>query len=262
MLRTRMFRSLVLCAAGALAACNAESSEPGNAALGIAEFQATESATELRILGLDAQRKPVAQLTLEKGTFTMDLDDGRAVDGRQLDVTVQGKRVRHQSEGSRALTLPLGRSASTEVGAFLLDPHVAAPLARWGLRFELTSHAEPTAATAPTGETPYLLYCDVGVNVDYEGGSPCSRTCTQPPNASCGSTGCVQWPDGSVNRQFLCCNTGHVFIDRSCTFPYDPANPCGVAGGAGCAVCLSADYSGNNCVVQGGTTCHGSYCTL
>jgi hypothetical protein len=73
--------------------------------------------------------------------------------------------------------------------------------------------------------------------------------CTFGESPACMSTSCCEMAtsDPDVFEEYVCCAGVGLFVDRKCTFPNDPDNPCGQAGPNGCAVCWFAPYE-NYCI--------------
>ena len=218
-------------------ACATQSTgpQPTDAArqLGIDHYDVKYSATTMVIEGLDARDSVIAQASLKLGRFTME-DEGDVVDGRQLDVNVQGKTAHHESRGFGVLALPLaGRDAA--IRTFLLDPLVAKPLLAWGVGFD----AKGSPAVQPTkltGETPYELDCGswglAVVSSDPYGGV---GGCTYDSN--CSSYRCTQFDKGGGEYgEYVCCWSGGKATERACTSPNSSSN-CGGTGDLGCAPC-------------------------
>ena len=256
-----MRQTLTLLFLTSLAAC-AQDASPGNEALGITEFQTTETATRLEIVGLDAQNARVAKITLERGYVVIASDDLQG-DGRTLAVEIHGRSATHQSVGTDPLTLPVVAPGS-EIDAFLRDAHVAPALLRWGVGFEPST--APTTATPavslPSGESAYAA-CGGSAYIVYDD-SPygLGGGCTYTPAGSCGSTSCTQYATtGGVVGQFICCGTQQQLINRLCSGTGHDS--CGTEGPNGCAVCWSSFYdpdyptckTGNNATNAFGEIC-------
>ena len=238
----------------ALSACSSNA-ELGNKDLGIARFIVSEEAGHaLRISGMDAAGQQIAGLTLRLGEVPL-IDEEGTVDGRQLVIDVGDKHAEHVSPGYAPRQLPLLSDAQGQ--AFVLDPHVAGPLARWGITFGAA--LEPSE---PTGERAYAA---------------CTRSgCTGGYTESC-----CQWASGATTLEYRCCGGLSTFSLRDCpgvptcpsggTYnppnqqcngaPFCPAgsqpcsnntrccsNACGaVVGPGGCAACWSESYAGRAC---------------
>ena len=219
----------MLALAGIAAACSGQA-PTGNAALGITEFQVTETATALTIVGLDAQRTTVGELNLTLGAFVDD--DYLPQEGRTFTVNVQGKSATHKSAGYPQLELPLVKSGYGDgINAFLQDPNVAPVLGKWGITFK----APQSVPSAPSGERA------------YSGG-----VCTYNFSASCGApSSCCEGPqEGESGNEYVCCPNSVTIVDRLCTgIPIKfggsapNTNSCGSVGPQGCAVCWSSPYT-------------------
>ena len=249
--------------AAAMSACSG-TAELGNTDLGIARFVVTEDAGRaLRVQGVDAAGQQIAGLTLRLGEVPV-IDEAATVDGRQLVIEFGDKHAEHVSAGYERRQLPLLSDA--QVQAFVLDPHVAGPLARWGITF-----GTAPAPNEPAGERGY---------------SGCIRSgCIGGTTESC-----CQWASGNTTFEYRCCGGLDTLSQRDCpgvpTCPaggtYNPPSQlcngvpscpagaqlcsnntrcCSIACGAvlgpgGCGVYWSESYAGRNC----NTTDSGSSC--
>jgi hypothetical protein len=205
------------------------------------DLQVTETSSELDLVGLKDGAE-LGKVHVQLGRFVLE-DDGRAVEGRQMQIAVAGETVRHESEGYAALTLPLPPvNAPDEVNAFLLDPRVRAALARWQIAFDDT---EPPATAQPVAQgDPERSYL----------------TCSYATTPQCGATSCVQrliyekinaqCQTGS--RQLVCCANTHVGAERKCGL--GPSNPCGAEGPNGCAVCWTTPWTSSCLATVVGTS--------
>ena len=216
------------------------SAPPTNGPLGINSYEVTESATELRIVGL-ADGVAKAQALLELGTFQIP-DDGRTAAGRRLTVSAGGPAVEHVSEGTPQLKLPMPVMASPAVRAFLAAPEVSSPLARWGVNFDSANlNQAPPQLQQSSDEIAYggCHATSSGSSYPYGG----CGTCTHGFSASCGESSCGQFTAGSgEDHEFVACDGTALLIERSCT-TYPGTSDCGTNGPAGgCAVCWSQSY--------------------
>lgn len=180
--------------------------------LGISEFRVSETTTELHIGGLDLAGVEVAKLTLTAGAT-----------GRSLSVDVRGQKAFHESRGFAPLRLPpLSRKDRSDLNAFLLDSHVSSALEKWGIA---------------VGQRPKLQAAD-----DQ------SHKCTFAENVTAMGTSCCEMPIAGGVEELVCIGDreNYGFVDRICTKPNDPNNPCGATGPNGCAVCWMASRS-NHC---------------
>jgi len=249
--------------AATVSACSSNA-ELGNKDLGIARFVVTEQASRmLRVSGIDGAGQEIAGLTLRLGEVR-PIDEEATVCGRQLVIDVDGQHAEHVSPGYEPRQLPLLSDA--QVQAFVLDPHVAGPLARWGITFGAV--LEPSEAT---GERAY---------------GACTRS-------GCGggtTEACCQWGSGNTTFEYRCCGGLNTLSQRDCPGAptcltggtYNPPNQlcnaapscrpgsqlcnnntlcCSVACGStigpnGCGVCWSVSYAGRACnTADSGSSC-------
>src|ERR1700704_3421972 len=126
-MRTRIY--LGVAAMVVVAGCSG-GGETGNAALGIVQFQVTLSATELHVVGLDAQGTQVAALALVKGHVSIP-SEGMEGEGQTLSVNLRGQEMEHSGLGTGAVKLP--STGDHNMDLFLTDPHVAPLLAERGI---------------------------------------------------------------------------------------------------------------------------------
>lgn len=207
-----------------------------------------ETEHELTIIGTGPDGAERGKVHLRTGPFDMQ-EDGRHVDGRQMDVVVMGQTLRHESEGYHRLSLPFQAAPSLgEVNDFLRDPAVRRALDRWGVGFDDSTLPEPGAIAEPITPSSEVAY------------SACSFT------RPCGdSNPCVQswsWKKvGSychpVAEQRVCCGgaTGYAG-QRRCGYTQEGIgsyNPCGTEGPNGCAPCWTS-VPGSCSVWESGVT--------
>jgi hypothetical protein len=211
--------------AGLFLAAGCTRTEPaiGNRALGITAFEVTESKTELRIVGLDANKAPLAEahLVLAHVSFPEEGLDG---EGRRLSVRVNDHQIEHQSVGYETLHLPFIHGVDgAQLNTFLTDAHVAPVLKSWGIEFQSASRDAPRPAA---GEANY-------------------DTCTHdwPVPVSC-----CEYASGTMENG---CSSS-TFYNRACTTScYSGCGGsqyqtgCGYAGQFGCAPCWSDTYHVN-----------------
>ncbi len=164
-------------------ACSGEGASnvsSGNAALGIAKFETQDTATKTSVVGLDAKGGEVGRLDLVHGRFALtdqfkdDYPGQAEVDGRKMDVTLQGKRhfVWETAGYEPVLHMPAHPPSETKLAAFLADPHVKPVLDHWQIGFD------PFVAGAD-GETAYTTGSTAGTS---------SYNCkTSSPNTQCGT---------------------------------------------------------------------------
>ena len=126
----------------------------GNAGLGIAEFQVTDTAELTTIIGRDADGAQVAKLDLIHGHFISgDEYGGQEIDGRKLDVDVHGQSTMWETIGYSDTThMPALPSSLSAVAAFVADDHVRPILARWNVGWR---NAPGAAPQAPGSEVAY-----------------------------------------------------------------------------------------------------------
>ena len=190
-------------------------SHGGTDSLGISEFRIDQTPSELRIVGLDSGKAPV-------GTLRLKVNGLR----RELRVEVGGRKAWHKSQGQASLHLPLlSRGSMADVNAFLRDSGVSSALQEWGIT--VGPLPGPGAADQP------------------------SHACTFAESLSAMGTSCCEMPAPGASgvEEFVCGGYwDKIFIDRICTKPSDPDNPCGATGPNGCSICWTASYT-NDCRV-------------
>ena len=153
------------------------SNPDGNARLGIAKFQISQTPSSIKIVGVDDAGAQVATLDAQRGPYTMVDENGHDVDvdGRRYQVEVRGHTGSYQGNGYTTLNLP---SPPEEVSVLVHDPHVEPILASWGINFQ-----KPTASgetTPPKGEVAYSL---LGYGGNYGAVYGESYTTTSPQTA-------------------------------------------------------------------------------
>jgi hypothetical protein len=212
----------------ALASCQDDSSttfeerneDPtvGNDALGIAEFETTETETDLHIRGVDVDGNTVAEYKIHIGMVELeDPDEQRTVYGRRAEMSVAGTRYVRSGEGIDPINLVLWGDESDEL---VLDPYVSSVLGRWGIEY----------LPRPVDERD-----DEEVAYSCYGGSS-----SWPP---CGLAGgyshlCAESYGGSYEYQLYRCNDSYVrHWDRYCGYTPNSSTPCGPAGGGTCGSC-------------------------
>lgn len=210
--------------------------------LPLAAVTVQESGSTLELTGITAAGAKVAHLKLFQGPFTM-AEDGRAVDGRRLDVDVLGQATHHESEGYRQLQLPFP-AARVELSEFLLDPRVRAALDRWGLGFDESTI--PTLVSGTVAPAEIAFYGCTYATTDTCNASSCAETVFQGPS----DTGCA----AHASQQFVCCgNTAKQYAQRFCGYTGTGyANPCGAEGPNGCASCWTGNYNSTCAASSGG----------
>ncbi len=120
------------------------SSDVGNDELGITRFVVEQGATQSSVTGFDAAGNIVGRMDLVHGAFTLTppFDEGYTdpnIEGRKLDVTVNGELMRFQTWGFDALELPAHPPSARDFATFLSDPSVKPILDRWALSFAAES---------------------------------------------------------------------------------------------------------------------------
>jgi hypothetical protein len=248
-------------------------------ALGVVAIEIEDTDSTLVIRGFAETGDELARVDATTGRFVMRFDDRGEVFGRQLRVTVLGKTVEHESEGTDVLQLPLAaRSAS--IATFLLDPAVSTPLARRGITFERAAGV-PDTAGGSTGEVGYdwIDHCefDLGGGASMMGSVGFAGPCVAPtdpdgagPLSYIPSTGCTgtqfRLTAGvDVWGQYCCCDPssplGENALERRCATA-GVNDGCGIAGPRGCAVCWNDPAIGGLCETGQETpsTCYLQYC--
>jgi hypothetical protein len=215
------------------------------ATLELSDVSVTRTGNTLEVRGVGAMGATVAVATLQHGHFTMQ-DDGREVDGLQMQVDVEGEVVTHESEGFGKLELPLFRHPRQQhLNAFLSDGRVASALASWNVTFEppKAQWTDAELAERPS-EVAFLTDCRFAPTTQCAA-SACAGN---PQQIYIGGEQCVE-----AEHQYVCCGGTQVGAERACGYGwYNHANPCGMEGPGGCAVCWSAAFSSYCNVGHGG----------
>src|SRR5262245_28117136 len=136
MRQRRLYFGMMALAAGC--AGRTATTPTGTNQAGVVVYQVTETSTELTIVGVDGKGQQIGSIDVKSGRFVMNdgFAEGRGeVDGRRLDIDVNGEKLHHESEGYTQLKLPLLRSASNParyltLNAFITDQRIAATLQR------------------------------------------------------------------------------------------------------------------------------------
>lgn len=151
--------ALIALASSAACTTNSPSTDVGVEELGIAHFSVSETPTATTIVGLDANNKEVARVELVHGPFALtgqfkeDYPGVSEVDGRKLDVTLDGKHalVWETAGYEPTLHLPAHPPSAGPVAALLDAPEVAALLAHWQIAFDPSKAAGDDEAAYWTG---------------------------------------------------------------------------------------------------------------
>jgi hypothetical protein len=256
--------------------CTEPAATSGNAALGIAAFQVSDTAEETTIIAVDAEKKPVGRIDLVHGRFVPSRHGveqvGQEAVGRKLTVELRGRTTRWETHDfSDTMHMPALRTA--ELAALVADPHVRPLLERWRIGWDAAG--EPPPSRGP-GEVAYTSY-SVG---------SCGNTNTCPgdttwDSAFSGNTVyqcCGSGTSGEYSTKACSCTTqcsGGSNNGGSCTSNSNcPGGACGYATACGnsgslnqkCVPCFK-EYYGNNaiaCDAYGGPTfcisCDGPCC--
>jgi hypothetical protein len=156
--------ALAGCQAGASNTEHATAEEDptvGNEALGIAEFETTETENDLVIRGLDGKGETVAEYRIHTGTVELEEDwEARSVVGRRAEMIIEGRKYVHASEGMEPISLLFWGHESDEL---VQDPYVRRVLARWGITYRY-----PIAVERDPDEVAFSDWCQE----DY-GTAPC-----------------------------------------------------------------------------------------
>lgn len=235
----------VACILASSAACT-ETEAPGPSPvlreLGVSRFDVVEADTRLAVLARDRSGAVLASLELTTGRFYMEDDDRGDVDGRQLRIHAFGKTTSHESAGYAPLNLPFPREAL--IGAFLIEPAVAAKLSRWGIRIDPTSvpAGEPLApAVKASSFDASAGYCAPDGGYSSHSSSAYGASCVVSSYGGCDTSGFKKKMfrrSASEWGEYRCCPDLLVFAERACTTPMGLTS-CGNAGPNGCAVCWS-----------------------
>jgi hypothetical protein len=221
-----------------MVACSAAPTSP--LSQGVFELQVNETSNELDMVGL-ADGAEISRAHIRLGGF-ISQDDGRYVDGLQMEITVAGETITHESEGFGRLMLPPphveGYRAFSE---FLSDARVREVFARRQITFESTELMQPLA----------LDPADVAAEEPYE-------ACFPAPTTECGATSCTQHAHffkyqtecSAAHQQYVCCGNTAKAAQRECLYTFVGAtNPCGTEGPNGCAVCWYHPWS-SSCIAS------------
>jgi hypothetical protein len=248
--RTRVWHRthiLALFLAGASLAACADADRPpppGIPGLGISELAVTETATALRIAGVDATGATVAQLELKVGAIEVP-DFSEPPLGRLLELRVGAADYRFPSAGLGDLYLPAPPEPA--LNQFFLAPAVARILARWGIVFADRDQWMSTNHPGPRAQAAEAEYASVCYDPYGLGGGSCSDSAAGCADfvAPCGTAGarstCTDFAfyQGSADfwTQIVQCNN-NVRADRICTWPHSSTS-CGATGDHGCVQCGS-----------------------
>jgi hypothetical protein len=217
----------------AAACATDDGSTPGNASLGIARFETTESPSQITVRGFDADNHEIANMTLVHGRFALtgmfreDYDTPEVI-GRKLDIAYRDHQYEWETEGfTPVLKLPAHPASEWAIAALVEDPHIKPILERWQIGWRST-----TAVGA--GES---AFDDSGVWFGGDG-----KECEG------GSQNCGYTPKGLIN---LCGGDNNANHARKVTFD----NPSGgwEVGVAMC--CPGGSSSGMSSAWSGSKTC-------
>ena len=159
-------------------------------------------------------------------------------------------------DGGKSWTLVNSGLTSTDILAIAIDPLTSLTIyagTSGGSVFKSTDGGAnwiTVGGFADALKTVFSLAIDPATETVYagtEGGGAFVLECTFPRQLIVMDTSCCQMP-GPVSGSFeqnICVASPEtrLFLDRVCTFPNDPNNPCGQAGVNGCAVCWSVPYT-------------------
>jgi hypothetical protein len=207
---------------------------------GVSQIDFVEADKRLVILARDQGGTILASLELTTGPFYMADDNRGNVDGRRLSVTAFGKTTTHESEGYHPLNLPFPHEAL--VGAFLIDPVVAAKLSNWGIRIDPNS-VPAGDQLAPKEGASYIVFNDCASPAAFSTrySSAYSSSCSFSSYGGCDThVRQKKFPrSGGEWGEYRCCVDLLTFAERACTTPMGMTS-CGGAGPNGCAVCWSS----------------------
>jgi hypothetical protein len=219
-----------------LAGCS-PAPQTNNTALGITGFEVTQSASELRIVGLDAKKAVIGEVHLTVGYVAVP-DEGMEGQGRSLTVDVRGRRAEHKSVGFYPLRLPLFKAEGEGLNAFLQDPSVAPLLAKWGVSFTKENVIKRPASN----------------EVTYSG-------CRHSWPSSCGDNGCCAYNQSGSATEYEdgCCTSQSAMANRACndctSGCMGSQTDCGSAGDNGCKGCWSVSYNQSCQIFDEGSSC-------
>ena len=226
---------------GACVSPNTSTEDPtvGNDALGVAQFQTTESDNELVIKGLDHLGKVVAEYRIYEGMVELQEEEsfGQTVEGRRLEMTVAGRKYVRASEGTEPVNLAFWRDDSD---SFVSDPYVSQVLARWGITYQpVVDHL----GAHPDDEAAYFQWCSTG-----------STGCNAEMITSCSNF----WSEDEYHPEgfYRCQSNPNNHWRNFCGYSYLEQTPCGPAGPQGCGSCGSwYNDPPLNAVCQHGNAC-------
>ena len=255
MSRTFSFTLLGLAVVGCTSGQVPGSSAHGNLKLGVVDFQTTETASELSIVGLDATGQEVARIDVQRGKFTIspDWNEGVAADvvGRKFKLDVQGKTGEYQGVGvDNKLNMP---PAPEPQATFLHDSYVEPLLSRWGINFQQSS-----APVGPGGEEAYDLGAYSGSTWGFVLGTASSYTSPTLVSGTwriagpgTGSTGTPVCNGNSfIDARGMTSNTAfqsysnETIVVQICSTGLIAIKTCNGTTGSDCGA-----YNGNNCQV-------------
>ena len=262
---------------------------PGNAELGISEFQISETSDRTVVVGVDWQRQEIARLDLVHGLFTPTDDYGQnageMIDGRKLTVAIGGQLFGWETLGyTDTLHMPKLPPEVDLVAAFVADDNVRPLLQQWYIGWAGTGEVaydnagdSSRAGTNPASCNGYggsNMMCPIRITATTYGNTP-------------GCNGSAEWMaevvDNNVsngdawdgNTVFQCCGTqttgtGSVagYAVKTCAFNTGVSVGSGSAG-SGVASCPSGHFCSacgdggpNKCIKCGNPLNYTTDCTL
>lgn len=245
-------------------------------ALGISKLSVDENASVTTIVGVDAQGQEVARVELVHARFTLTppfTEDyvTPEVDGRKLDISVQGQQMHWQTAGFEpVLELPAPPNNEWAITMLLQEPIVHTTLARWQIGFALAgTEASATEAAFTTitdkGDSPLSCAgastCGTAyngtVNTCGAGGSALgARRVNQHAGTNCGLY------TSSYSQALLsqCCPAGtggqveDWFAQKACPLTSSNSTSCGTRSAGACKACPTYPAPADACMLTQGTT--------
>lgn len=258
---------------GAIGCAQQGSGGSGNENLGIDHFDTVETASTVKVTGVNANGVVVATMELTHGRFTLSgafTEDYNTpdVDGRKLVVDAFDRQLEWQTAGYEpTYHLPPHPADAWRLGEFLDDPHVKATLDRWQIGFD-------GPGSSVDGEDAYGISGwyrgDHAANCD--GMSSCGSTSNGVINTCGGGAAALQARTaiqhvgdqcglytGLYNQVLMeqCCPAGsggqstRWFAQKACPTTTNNSTTCGTRTTGACKACPTYPVAaGYECILQ------------